>query len=125
MVEEWWTDRSVDEESKSERTTEGRTSITLSANKITRLKDSLIILILPLGLGVSFLPFFNIGGSFESLYAGMFQSFLLSMGSIWLYFFLYYGDKDERSPIPFVVIISAVLAFVITNIYLFIWLLIE
>jgi len=125
MVEQWWTYRSVDEESKSERTTEGRPSITLSVKKITRLKDSLILLIFPLGLGVSFLPFFNIGGSFESLYAGIFQSFLLSMGSIWLYFFLYYGDKDERAPIPFVTIISAVLAFVITNIYLFIWLGIE
>ena len=121
MGEEWWIEGSIDEESKSERTTVGRPLITLSKKKITRLKDLIILLILPLGFGLSYLPLFGIGGSFNSLYAGFFQSFLLSMGTICLYFFLYYGDKDDRAPIPFVVIISAVLASVITIIYLFIW----
>ena len=121
MRGEWWIEGSIDEESRSERATDSRLLITMSKKKITRLKDLMILLILPLGFGLSYLPFFGIGGSFESLYAGLFQSFLLSMGTICLYFFLYYGDKEDRAPIPFVVIISTILAFIITIIYLFIW----
>ncbi len=121
MREEWWIEGSIDEESRSEGTTAGRPLITLSKKKITRSKNLMILLILPLGFGLSYLPFIGIGGSFESLYAGLFQSFLLSMGTICLYFFLFYGDKDGRAPILFVVVISAVLAFVITIIYFLIW----
>ena len=121
MRGEWWIEGSIDEESRSERATDSRPLITMSKKKISRLKDLMILLILPLGFGLSYLPFFDIGGSFDSLYAGLFQSFLLNMGTICLYFFLFYGDKDGRAPVLFVVVISAVLAFIITHIYLFIW----
>ena len=117
MVEEWWSDLAIEDEKPGDGDlTEFRPFDTASGVTDRRPNFATILIILSLGFGVSFSLLLRVGGSFESLYFHLCNSFCINTGIVALCISQYRKGRDILSS-NVSLAISVSVAFFVTLIF--------
>ena len=119
MGKEWWSDLAIEDERPEDGDlTEFRPFDTASGVTDGRPNFATILIILSLGFGVSFSLFLRVGGSFESLYVHLCNSFCMNIGIVALCISQY---RKGRESLPLSLAISVSVAFFVTLIFFMVW----
>ena len=121
MGKEWWSDLVIEDERLEDGDlTEFRPLDTASGVTGGRPNFATILIILSLGFGVSFSLFLRVGGSFESLYVHLCNSFCMNIGIVALCISQYRKGR-EGLPSNVSLAISVSVAFFVTLIFFMVW----
>ena len=121
MGKEWWSDLAIDDERPEDGDLpEFRPLDTASGVTDGRPNFTTILIILSLGFGVSFSLFLRVGGSFESLYVHLCNSFCMNIGIVALCISQYRKGR-ESLPSNVSLAISVSVAFFVTLIFFMVW----